>query len=120
MAGNFTSPSGAPPKMHVGKVNRPKRAAVVGTAIAPKPEYPITDSFASSSIPSFATRRANTNNKSGWNTEPSRPPHGGNAEFVKVSAPERGRGHNQTAMRGKEPYKPNPNPLLTKAQKPGS
>jgi hypothetical protein len=76
MAGSFTSPSGASPKMKVGKVNRPKRTSPTGPGMAPTPEYPITDSFASDSIPSFATRRANTNNKSGFNVIPARSPAG--------------------------------------------
>jgi hypothetical protein len=50
MAGSFTSPS-ASTKMKVGKVNRPKRTSPTGSGVAPHPEYPITDSFASKTIP---------------------------------------------------------------------
>lgn len=50
MAGSFTSPgASSSTKMHVGKVNRPKRTKS-GEA-ANRPSYPITDSFASTSIP---------------------------------------------------------------------
>jgi hypothetical protein len=50
MAGNFTSPNSST-KMKVGKANRPKRTSPTGHGLNPKPEYPITDSFASKSIP---------------------------------------------------------------------
>lgn len=76
MAGSFVSPSGSPAKMKVGKVNRPKRTSPTGSGMTPTPDYPITDSFASSSIPGFATRRSNTNNKSGFNSKPAMPPAG--------------------------------------------
>jgi hypothetical protein len=90
VAGNFTSPNAAAPKMKVGKVNRPKRTSPTGSGLNPKPDYPITDSFASKEIPSFTTRRSHTNNKSGWNTTPAKPPAGRLAQTV--SGPERGRG----------------------------
>jgi hypothetical protein len=92
MAGNFVSPSGATPKMKHGKPNRPKRTAEVQSPFPVDPEYPITDSFASREIPSFRTRRASDNPKSGFNTVPTKASRSGMAEFVKVSAPERGRG----------------------------
>jgi len=88
MAGSFTSPSGATPKTRTGKPNRPRRSGEVG--MSTKPEYPITDSMASDAIPPFATRRRNTNNKSGFNTKPARPPAGRLAECP--SAPSRGSG----------------------------
>src|SRR5258707_5537632 len=72
MAGSFTSPSGAPPKMKHGRGHPSKES----NRQAAKPEHPITDSFASSSIPGFASRRANTNAKMGFNTKPARPPAG--------------------------------------------
>jgi len=75
MAGSFTSPSGAPAKMKVGKANRPKRTSS-GEKQKDRPEYPITDSFASSSIPSFAKRHFKTNGKSGFHTHPGQPPAG--------------------------------------------
>jgi len=74
---SFPSPS-AQPKMHVGKANRPKRTADNGEGLdrhIPR-EYPLTDEFASHEIPGFATRRANTNNKSGFNVAPAHPPAG--------------------------------------------
>src|SRR3974390_3160036 len=98
MAGSFPSPSGAAPKMKVGKVNRPKRSASAGPVLPSKPEYPITDDFASREIPSFATRRHNTNNKSGWNTKPGKP-QGGRRLAEKVSSPERGRGIEMRSQR---------------------
>jgi hypothetical protein len=72
MAGSFTSPSGSPPKSKHGRGHPSKES----NRQAARPEYPITDSFASDSIPSFATRRANTNNKSGFNVIPARSPAG--------------------------------------------
>jgi hypothetical protein len=47
---SFTAPS-ASSKMKLGKVNRPKRTSPTGHGMNPKPEYPITDSFASKTIP---------------------------------------------------------------------
>jgi len=70
----FASPS-SQPKSRSGKPNRPKRSADAADGLAAQPrDYPITDSFGSSAIPSFATRRANTNNKSGFNCTPAKPP----------------------------------------------
>lgn len=89
MAGSFTSPQGTGAKMHVGKVNRPKRTSEPHMGIPPKPEYPITDSFASDSIPGFDERRRKTNNKSGFNSKPARPPAGRLAQ----RAPKPSRGH---------------------------
>jgi hypothetical protein len=90
MAGSFTSPTGAPPKMKVGKVNRPKRTSPTGSGVTPHPEYPITDSFASESIPGFASRHKHTNNKSGFNTVPGRPPAGRLAQHAPAAAMEVG------------------------------
>ncbi len=72
MAGSFTSPSGSPPKSKHGRGHPSKES----NRQASRPEYPITDSFSSDSIPSFAERHSNTNNKSGFNTIPARPPAG--------------------------------------------
>src|SRR6516164_4997383 len=75
---SFPSPS-AQPKMHVGKANRRKRTAEQDHSELdhhmPR-EYPLTDEFASHEIPGFATRCANTNNKSGFNVVPAHPPAG--------------------------------------------
>jgi len=89
MAGNFTSPS-ATPKMHVGKANRPKRTSEASIGIKNKPEYPLTDSFASKTIPGFSSRHAKTNGKTGFYTCPAKPPAGRLAQRPK--APNRGSG----------------------------
>ena len=86
MAGSFTSPSSATPKMKYGKGGLDQAKARQRA----KPEYPITDSFGSKTIPSFASRRAHTNAKSGWNTKPARPPAGRLAK--RPLAPSRGSG----------------------------
>lgn len=69
MAGGFTSPKSSPPQMRHGK-GRPGGNGIQQKA---KPEYPITDSFASKTIESFPSRRRKNNNKSGWNVKPSKP-----------------------------------------------
>ncbi len=71
MAGNFTSPN-ASTKMKVGKANRPKRTSPTGGGMSPKAEYPITDSFAPKSIPSFAKRKTSSHSKSSFNSTPLR------------------------------------------------
>lgn len=72
MAGSFTSPSGSPAKMKHGRGHPGKDS----NRQAAKSEYPITDKFASNSIPGFGSRRAHTNAKSGFNVVPARPPAG--------------------------------------------
>lgn len=74
MAGGFTAPNSNSSKMKHGRGTPSRQGAVMK---AGKPPYPITDSFASDSIPSFGTRRRKTNNKSGFNTKPSHPTEGG-------------------------------------------
>ena len=61
--GSFTSPSGAPPKSKIGKVNRPKstHSARAGS----KQRDPLR--FASASIPSCEQRRKR-NHKTGFHT----------------------------------------------------
>ena len=49
MAKGFTSPTPTSQMRH-GKANRPKRSYETGTNL-PKRDYPLTNSFASSSIP---------------------------------------------------------------------
>lgn len=70
MAGSFTSPSSSGGKMKVSKANRPKRSAS-GEGSA-KRSYPITDSFASSGVPGFASRKASSHTKSGFNSKPAK------------------------------------------------
>jgi hypothetical protein len=74
MAGNFTSPSSNSTHMKHGSVKKPRGGQQAGGPLPDKPEYPITDDFAASSIPTFADRRAQTNAKSGFNTVPAKPP----------------------------------------------
>ena|SRR5271155_1426274 len=76
MAGSFTSPSSNSSKMKHGSVKKPRGGQQSGGPLPAKPEHPITDSFAAKSIPSFAERHRHTNNKSGFNTIPARPPAG--------------------------------------------
>jgi hypothetical protein len=95
MAGSFIAPS-ASPKARTGKPNRPKRTDEDATGLSAQPrKYALTDSFASDKIPSFATRRKNTNNKTGFNVVPSRPPAGRLAE--RAPAPSRGSGKEHRA-----------------------
>jgi len=72
MARSFSSPSGAPPKMKGGKI-LPKIKRHPHPEVD-KPVDPLR--FASNRLPNFVTRRNATNNKSGFNTTPSRPPAG--------------------------------------------
>jgi hypothetical protein len=71
MAGNFTSPNSGT-KMKLGKANRPKRTSPTGHGMSPKAEYPITDSFASKTIPGFTARKASSHTKGGFNCTPAR------------------------------------------------
>ncbi len=68
---SFTSPN-ASTKMKVGKVNRPKWTSPTGTGMPPKAEYPITDSFAPRTVPSFAARKPSSHSKTGFNSKPAR------------------------------------------------
>ena len=76
MAGSrtFTSPSGAPPKMKIGKANRPKRSADSAHPFGNKAQDPLR--FASAKIPAFSDRHSHTNGKFGFHTNPARPPAG--------------------------------------------
>jgi hypothetical protein len=76
MAGSFTSPN-AGSKMKLGKANRPKRTDEDATGLSAQPrDYPITNSFAADTIPTFASRRAKTNNKHAFCSCPAKPPAG--------------------------------------------
>lgn len=73
MGKGFTSPSGAPPKMKVGKVNRPKRSSEGANGLSAQPrDYAITDSFAAKTIPGFVSRKPSSHTKSAFNTKPLR------------------------------------------------
>ena len=100
MAGtNFTSPNQPSSKMHVGKANRPKRSSEASHGPGSKKlEYPITDSFASKTLPGFASRRAKDNPKTGFNTQPTKASYTGFVREKRVASPERGRGHEHRAQ----------------------
>jgi len=93
MAGNFTTSGvSGTTKTKGGKPNRPKMTYEVQYPFASAPEYPITDDFASSSVPGFTERHHHTNNKSGFNSEPARSPRGGFSKFRTIKKIERSRG----------------------------
>ena len=71
MAGGFTGPKATPPQMRHG--HTPK--AQGGAMAKAKPEYPISDSFASKGIPSLEKRKKMHNPKYGFHTEPARASH---------------------------------------------
>jgi hypothetical protein len=88
----FASP-GPSPKARTGKPNRPKRSTEDATGLSAQPRvHPITDTFASKTLPGFAERRAHTNNKSGFNTIPARPPAGRLAQRASTFPVSRGSG----------------------------
>jgi hypothetical protein len=63
--------------MKLGKANRPKRTDEDATGLSAQPRhYGITDSFAADTIPTFASRRAKTNNKHAFCSCPAKPPAG--------------------------------------------
>jgi hypothetical protein len=96
MAGSrsFTSPSGSPPKMKIGKANRPKRSAEGANPIHESQRDPLR--HAASRIPAFADRHRKTNAKFGFHTQPPRPPAGRLA--VKPGKPNRGSGKEHRAQ----------------------
>jgi hypothetical protein len=69
MSGSFVGGGSGSTKSKVGKPNRPKRSGSARASV--KSEYPITDSFASKSIPAFSARKNRSNPKSGFNCEPA-------------------------------------------------
>lgn len=74
---SFTSPgASSSSKMKHGSTKKPRGGQQARGSLTTKPEHPITDDFAAEKLPSFADRRAKTNNKSGFNTKPSQPPAG--------------------------------------------
>lgn len=96
MAGSrsFTSPSGSPPKMKIGKANRPKRSGSHGTPFGDGQHDPLR--HASSRIPPFSDRHSHTNGKFGFHTQPPRPPAGRLAK--KAGKPNRGSGKEHRAQ----------------------
>jgi hypothetical protein len=79
--------------MHVGKVNRPKRSGDGAGNMPRRPEYSITDSFASDSIPSFEARKSATNNKRGFTSKPAR---SSTIHKIAERPPAPSRGHGKT------------------------
>jgi hypothetical protein len=84
---SFTAPT-VSPKAKTGKPNRPRRTAESTHPFGEKPNDP--HRFGSSSIPSFATRKARTNPKSSFCACPAQAPVGRLAQRAK--APSRGSG----------------------------
>ena len=60
--------------MKTGKVNRPKRSHSGSAKV--RPEYPITDSFASRELPKPHVRKAHDNPKRSFDATPTRAPDG--------------------------------------------
>lgn len=93
MAGSFTSPSGATPKMKTGHV-LPKIKRKHDTQHLECQLDPLR--FASDKIPGFASRHSKTNNKHDFHATPARPPAGRLAQ--RPSKPSRGSGKEHRAQ----------------------
>ena len=96
MPNAFTAPS-VSTKMRHGKPNRPKRSAEISNNVFNESERD-PHRFGSKEIPSYAERRKLTNNKSGFNCVPGRPPAGRLAQ----RPPEPSRGAGKTLRHGSE------------------